>query len=77
MRNVGLEKYFKSGVTPATTLWTLIYNFRVIYFCNSWATKTPANQWFSFVYSISNCRDGVLHPAETTSNQKNRGRNEN
>jgi hypothetical protein len=56
--------YFKGGVIPATTLWTLIYNFRVICFCNSWATKTPENQWFRVVYSITNCREGVLHPAE-------------
>jgi hypothetical protein len=35
----GGKKYFKGGVTPATTFWTLIYNFKVIYFRNSWATK--------------------------------------
>jgi len=36
---LAFKTYFKGGVTPATTLWTLIYNFRVIYFRNSWATK--------------------------------------
>ena len=38
-RGINRKIYFKGGVTPATTFWTLIYNFRVIYFRNSWATK--------------------------------------
>ncbi|MDA3798700.1 MAG: hypothetical protein PF692_06435 [Kiritimatiellae bacterium] len=71
-----MKIYLTGGVT---SLRPAINN--IINLVSSWATpdtadiegkpyKTPANQPFSFGYRISNCRVGVLHPAEKAITRK-------